>query len=82
MHHRILVPCEADVANLAGLFASSSASPALVEKPVRVFHADILVILHEVHPVRLQRCSDSSICFAVAALVRPSNFVIRNTFWR
>ena len=55
MHHRILVPGEADVANLAGLLRfQQRIHHALVEEPVRIFHADVLVILHQVHLVRLQ----------------------------
>jgi len=48
-----------------------------IEEAVRVFHADHLVILHQIDVVGCKRWRNSPNLRAVAALVRPSNLVMK-----
>src|ERR1035441_3669998 len=56
MHRRILVPGEADVANLPRLFRIHQRfeRPAGGEEAVGIFHPDVLVKLNQVDVIRLQ----------------------------
>ena len=85
MHGRVLVPGEADVAHLAGLFrVQHGGHGALVgEHPVGVFHAQDLVVLEQVEVIGLE--AREAIRRSAArrpVLVRPSILVIRKTLSR
>ena len=56
MHHWILVPRESDVANLARLLRLHQCfeRSVLREESIRVFQADVLVVLHQVDVIRLK----------------------------
>src|SRR5258705_4882729 len=56
VHYRILMPCEADVANLAGLLCVQHRlhCPAGSKDSIRVLKTNNLMKLHQVHVVGLQ----------------------------
>ena len=85
MHHRIFVPGEAEVAKLAGLLRLDHRllRAVFLKDAVRVFHPDDLVMLHQVNAVGLQALQRFvNLLARRAAFVRPSIFVIRNTWSR
>ena len=84
MDVRILVPGEADVAELARLprLEQRSVGALLVEDPVGILEADDLVMLHEIDAIGLEPRSDSSSCRVASLFERPSIFVIRKTLSR
>ena len=56
VNRRILVPGESDVTNFTGLFRFEHRfqRSALSENPIRIFHANDFVELHQVHVISLQ----------------------------
>ena len=73
MHRRILVPGEADVANLPRLFRIHQGfeRPAGGEEAVGILHPDVLVKLNQVDVIRLQS-SQRFIDLAGRGVLRPA----------